>query len=187
MRVRELILKNRVKRPNMAPDYFADSVLDVNFKELKRLGVKHIIIDLDLTLRKKLEYNLEPRIGEFINKGIKEYKFESVSIATNNVLNIERYAKKLSANIFQPYFMGWRFIRKPSRHYYQKIIKFLKAKPAECVMIGDKLRGDVYGGNVAGMVTVFVKPKGQDYWYDMVLFTRLRESRVLSKYYKKEK
>lgn len=186
MRVRELIIKNLVKRPNMAPDYFADSVLDVNFKELKKIGIKHIIIDLDLTLRKKLEYNLEPKYSEFINTEIKKYSFESVSIATNNVLNIERYAKKLSANIFQPYFKGWRFIRKPSRHYYNKILKYLKAKPNECVMIGDKLRGDVYGGNVAGMVTVLVKAKGQDYWYDKILFTRIRESKILSKYYKKE-
>jgi predicted HAD superfamily phosphohydrolase YqeG len=52
-------------------------------------------------------------------------------------------------------------------------------------MIGDKLRGDVYGGNVSGLFTVLVKPNGHDYWYDRILFTRLRERRLMNKHHTK--
>ncbi len=186
MREGRLIAPRSKRRPEKVPDYFADSVLDVDFAVLKKLGVKHIVIDLDLTLKKKLQWHLEKEVVDYLLEAKKKHGFKSISIATNNMLNINRYAKALSANVFQPYWQGLRLIRKPNQKYFQKIFKYLKAKPSECVIIGDKLKSDVYGGNRAGMLTVRVRAKGQDYWYDWVLFTRLRESRQLSKYIKKK-
>ena len=95
------------------------------------------------------------------------------------MLNLRAYSKPLDANLFQPFWVGLHLIRKPSERFYGRILTTLGAKASETVMIGDKLRGDVYGGNVAGMLTVMVKPKGADYWYDKILFTRMRERRIL--------
>lgn len=172
-------------RPAFAPDYFADGVLDVDFAKLKNLGIKHIVIDLDLTLKRKLQWQLEKEIVAYLKGAMKKHGFKSISIATNNMLNVERYGRALDANIFQPFWGGKWLIRKPNKHYFEKIFRYLKAKPNECVIIGDKLKSDIYGGNMNGMLTVLVKAKGQDYWYDLIMFTRLREDRLLSRYLKK--
>ena len=156
--------------------------MDVDFKEIKKLGVKHIIIDLDLTLRKKLQHRLEPATIKFLKDIKKSNNFASLSIASNNMLNLAAYGKPIDAAIFQPFWKGWWIARKPSRLFYQKILDSLNAKPSECVMIGDKLLGDVYGGNANGLFTVLVKPKGNDYWYDRILLTRFREKRKLANY-----
>lgn len=185
MREGKLIKTKLLRRPKIVPDYFADNILDIDFARLSELGIKHIIIDLDLTLKKKLQWHVDPRDKKYINDAVKKYSFKSISIATNNMLRIGRYAEALEANVFQPFWVKWKLVRKPSKGYFDKILKQLKAKPRECVIIGDKLKSDVYGGNSAGMLTILVKAKGGDYWYDRVLFTRMREHRVLSKYFKK--
>lgn len=170
------------KRPLFVPDFAADNITDVDFAALKKLGVKHLLIDLDLTLRKKMTRTLEPAIAYFLNDMMQKHQFQTLSIASNNMLNLNNYSRPVKARIFQPFWRNGWIVRKPSQLFYGKILKTLKAKPDECVMIGDKLRGDVYGGNVAGMYTVLVKPKGHDYWYDRILFTRFRERRLLGRY-----
>lgn len=171
------------KRPLFVPDFVAESILDVDFAALKKLGVKHVLIDLDLTLRKKMTRTLEPAIVTFLNNTMKQYGFQTLSIASNNMLKLEGYSRPVKARLFQPFWRRFVLIRKPHILFYKRILDTLNAKPKECVMIGDKLRGDVYGGNNAGMHTVQVHPKGHDYWYDRILFTRHRERRALSKYH----
>lgn len=170
------------KRPFFIPDFTANNILDVDFKALKKLGVKHLLIDLDLTLRQKMSRKLEPAIVAFLTDTMKIYDFKTLSIASNNMLNLRGYSTPIKATIFQPFWHRWLLVRKPNRLFFERITTRLKARPAECVMIGDKLHGDVYGGNKAGMYTVQVKPKGHDYWYDRILFTRMRERRRLGRY-----
>jgi HAD superfamily phosphatase (TIGR01668 family) len=171
------------KRPLFVPDFAAENILDVDFKALQKLGVQHLLIDLDLTLRKKMTRKLEPAIIVFLTDTMKKYGFKSLNIASNNMLDLSGYSNSISAKVFQPFWHHFVLIRKPHIRFYQRILETLQAKPAECVMIGDKLRGDVFGGNQAGMYTVQVKPQGRDYWYDLVLLTRLRERRALSRYH----
>lgn len=172
------------KRPTFVPDFTADNILDVDFKALKKLGVKHLLIDLDLTLRKKMTRKLEPATIAFLTDTMKLYKFESVNIASNNMLDLSGYASSIQAKVFQPYWKGSWIVRKPNKQFFGRILDTLGAKPSECVMIGDKLRGDVYGGNVSGLFTVLVKPRGSDYWYDRILFTRFRERRLMQRFLK---
>jgi HAD superfamily phosphatase (TIGR01668 family) len=177
----------KAKRPLFVPDFTADSVLDVDYKALKELGVKHLLIDLDLTLRKKMTRKLEPATITFLTSMMKNHGFASLNIASNNMLDLSGYASSIQAKVFQPYWRhGW-IVRKPNKLFFGRILKTLKAKPSECVMIGDKLHGDIYGGNVSGLHTVLVKPKGHDYWYDRLLLTRFRERRRLLPYLPKPK
>ena len=103
------------------------------------------------------------------------------------MLNLDRYGIPLQAHIFQPFWRGLRLIRKPNQAFYSRILTELRADPKKCVMIGDKLRADVYGGNRAGMFTILVKPNGSDYWYDRILFTRMREHRTIDSFKPKNK
>lgn len=172
----------KAKRSLYVPDFTADSVLDIDFTALKKLGIKHLLIDLDLTLRKKMTRKLEPATIKFLAGIMKRHGFKSLNIASNNMLDLSGYGNSINAKVFQPFWKGAWIVRKPNKLFYARILETLKANHEECVMIGDKLHGDVYGGNVSGLTTVLVKPKGGDYWYDRILFTRLRERRTLGRY-----
>lgn len=171
------------KRPLFVPDFVADSILDVDFMALKKLGVKHLLIDLDLTLRKKMTRKLEPAVVAFLADTMKTHGFKSLNIASNNMLDLSGYGNSIQAKVFQPFWQKCWIVRKPNKLFFERILDTLKVEPNECVMIGDKLRGDVYGGNVSGLFTVLVKPNGHDYWYDRILFTRLRERRLMNKHH----
>ncbi|MDQ5886398.1 MAG: putative phosphatase [Patescibacteria group bacterium] len=169
-------------RPLFVPDFTAEHVLDIDFKKLHALGIRHILVDLDLTLRKKMSRKLEPKVNKFLIDNFKKYNFESISIASNNILNLERYSVPLQAYLFQPFWRGIRLIRKPNSAFYERILNELRADPKTCVMIGDKLHADVFGGNRAGMLTILVKPNGSDYWFDKILLTRIREHRTIESF-----
>ena len=172
-----------LNKDSLIPDFTATGILDINFKRLKEKGVKHVLIDLDLTLRKKRVYSLDPEIRNYLLKAMDDNNFESLNIASNNMTPLGRYARPLEAGIFQPYVSGFKLIRKPSAPFYNRILKSLKAPANSCVMIGDKLKGDVFGGNKAGMLTVLVEPRGNDYWYDRLLRTRHREQKAMQKFF----
>ncbi len=46
---------------------------------------------------------------------------------------------------------------KPSRKMYEKILKKLKVKPEECIMVGDQPKKDLELGKKLGMITVWIK------------------------------
>ncbi len=163
------------------PDFRATNLLDVDFAELKKLGIKHILLDVDLTLRKKFSFTLDTAFAAHLIHAKKSYGFASISLVTNNMTNLRRYTEPLGAQAFQPFWHNYWLVRKPSARFYARVLKTLHAKPTECVMIGDKLHSDVYGGNVSGIYTILLRPKGKDYWYDRILLTRRRERRTLQK------
>lgn len=48
-------------------------------------------------------------------------------------------------------------VEKPEKDIFLEAIGGLDLKPEECLMVGDRLDTDIEGGNLVGMVTVFVK------------------------------
>ena len=176
-------IQRKHKKEFFIPDFTATGILDIDFSKLKEKGIQHLLIDLDLTLRKKRIYSLDPDIEDFLLENMQRHKFRSLSIASNNMTPLGRYARPLHAHVFQPYFLGLKLIRKPNALFFQRILATIHASAHECVMIGDKLKGDVFGGNMAGMKTVLVEPRGNDYWYDKILRTRHREQKAMQTYF----
>lgn len=171
--------RDKSAAPHHLPDFSADSVLDIDFDQLKDLGIKHVLFDLDLTIRKTHAKEIEADIITYLvnlhNQGI----IASLSLATNNVHNMDRFSQPLGAKVFQPFYKKGKLIRKPHKPYFDKIIAELKADPSEIVMIGDKATVDVAGGNRSGMWTILVTPQGKDLLHDRLLFIRFREKRLL--------
>lgn len=166
--------KNKLASPYL-PDFLAASILDVDFGKLHTLGVTHVLLDLDQTLRLRNHRVLEEEIINFMT-GIKEAGiFKNISIITNNRRDLIKFSQPLHAQVFQPYREGGKSIRKPNPIFFAKVLEELAIKPHKAVMIGDKVYTDTLGANKAGIITVLVTPRGPDYWYDRLLLTRLRE------------
>ncbi len=162
------------------PDFVAPGILEVDFGRLKALGIKHVLIDLDLTLRRLGAKEIEHEILTVLRQLKKDRLFHSISLMTNNY-RAKRYADAMGMPAFTAYWDKLRPVRKPNIKFFNRVLQTLRAQPAESVMIGDKVHADITGANNAGLYTVLVNPRGRDYWFDKLLLTRWRERRSLAR------
>lgn len=163
------------------PNFSVTSVLNIDFAELKRIGVTHVLFDLDLTLRKRRAPYIEAEIITYLVDQQKVGTFKTLSLATNNIHDVSAFSKPLGARVFQPFYAKGRLVHKPHRLFFERIISELGVEPAQIAMIGDKLKYDVAPANDAGMVTILIDPIDKDNFFDKVRFLRMREKRLLKK------
>lgn len=162
------------------PDFTAQNLNDIDFKLLKKLGVQHLLFDLDQTLRRPYTRRLNPAVINLLRKVNESKQFKSLCLVSNNQRNLRRFSEPIGARVFQPYRRGLRIIRKPNPEFFTYVLDGLSTTPERTVMIGDRLHADVLGGNRMSMYTVYVKKRGPiDYWFDWLLLTRVREKRRL--------
>ena len=170
----------KIAEASYLPDFTASSVDDIDFKKLKKLGVKHLLFDLDQTLRRPYSRHLDNEMVILLNEVNASAQFKSLNLVSNNQRKLSRFSTPIDARVFQPYRKGARIIRKPNPEFFKHVLQQINAKPEQTVMIGDRLHADVLGGNRMGMYTIFVRRRGAiDYWFDWLLLTRMRDNRRL--------
>lgn len=166
--------------PSYLPDFTAESVRDIDFAVLKKAGIKHLLFDLDQTLRRPYSRKLDADIVTLLNEVNTSKQFKSLNLVSNNQRKLHKFSKPIGARVFQPYRRGWKIIRKPNPEFFTFVLGEIGTKAEQTVMIGDRLHADVLGGNRMGMYTIFVKKRGAiDYWFDWLLLTRMRDNRRL--------
>ncbi len=144
------------KKPQFSiqPDFIAESIVGVNFKYLKKLGVKACLIDLDGTVVSSGTFEVDKRIGKVLSKaGL------PIHIATNRPKSrsLKTLKEDLHAvSVIHPHGL----LGKPSKHYYNGALKELHLKPHEVVMIGDRYIQDTIGANRAGIYSLLVHKLG---------------------------
>ncbi|GAC1571114.1 MAG: YqeG family HAD IIIA-type phosphatase [Candidatus Saccharimonadales bacterium] len=171
---------NRPKNelPAILPDFIAKSIEDIDFILLKDIGIEHLLLDLDLTLRKAWSRKLDTSSTQALLKIHDLQIFTSINLVTNN-WRAGRFAELLGIPAFKPFRLGRKVIRKPNPLFFAYALQKLNTTPDKAVMIGDKIHFDIKGGNRAGLYTVLVNPLGKDYLYDRLLRTRMHENRLL--------
>ncbi len=174
------ILDKKIHTPRFVPDYMATSLLDVDFKELKKRGVKYVAFDADSTLVPSRGKLLDAKTEAFLKKN--RPLFKDWCIASNRITNdLLPLAKSMDAHVIQATII----IRKPQRRFYEWVTGYFKPnKPSEIAMIGDKLIADMYGAKRAGMTTVWVEKIGRDNPWDMLLQVRRWEKQLMKGYVK---
>ncbi len=167
--------------PRYLPDFSAATVLDIDFKKLHDLGVEHVLFDLDLTLRKHNAPELGAEVIAYLFAQRDAGAVKTLTLATNNIHNVDAFSKPLGAHVFQPFRHKGRFAHKPHKVYFDRIVRTLNVEPHTIAMIGDKVQFDVAGGNRAGMWTILVEPFGKDALHDQLLLIRWRHNRLLKR------
>lgn len=173
-------LDKKVSTPKFVPDYMASSLLDVDFKELKRQGVKYVAFDADSTLVPSRGKLLDAKTEAFLKKN--RPLFKDWCIASNRITNdLLPLAKSMDAHVIQATIL----IRKPQRRFYKWVLGYFKPKKSsEIAMIGDKLIADMFGAKRADMTTVWVEKIGRDNPWDMLLQVRRWERQLMKGYLK---
>ena len=134
----------------LCPRVQAGSVLELNLDELKQLGIKSIIFDLDNTLVEWKQDTLSPEVIELITR-FKTYGFKLCILSNALEHRVEAIAGVLSI----PYVSC---AAKPRKSSFKKALEILGTIPEETAVVGDQLFTDILGGNRMELYTIWTPP-----------------------------
>ncbi len=132
----------------LKPDYNLNSLFDIDFTEIKSLGINAVLFDLDSTV-------MPSKSGEYPEK-VKEL-FESlkqnfvIAIISNN--KNKDYIDKVQSISDFPVIGN---ANKPSPKKMREFLKSVNIKPGETVVIGDRPLTDILSGKLLGAKTILV-------------------------------
>jgi HAD superfamily phosphatase (TIGR01668 family) len=166
------------------PNFLAESVSRIDFKKLADQGIKAVAFDADSTLVVYKGIEIAPELREYIVAARNHGFFSKVCIATNRrSKNLNLLAESLDASIVQASSL---LNGKPKSAYFKRLLTELEVKPAECVMIGDKVFTDIWGANRVGILTILVEKFGPESLLDRILPLRKIEKWFLRRYWLKK-
>jgi len=135
---------------SLRPTETADTILQIDYERLWRLGMRTLLFDLDNTLAKHGSLEIPKRVDELLT-ALRVRGFR-IGIVTNR-RSKETPTEAAWARVFPTV----RRAGKPSRRSFRRLLERLGSSPDEAVMIGDRFVTDVLGGNRLGLHTIRVR------------------------------
>ena len=147
------------------PDIYAQSIYTINYKKLKKNGIKCLLFDLDNTIAPYKVTEPDQKVKELIARLEADFKVIIVSNSGKN--RLRPFKEKLNVDVA---FSS----KKPLKTKYKKILSLYKFKIDEVACIGDQLLTDILGANRMGFTSILVNR-----------VARFIEKRILNKLAKK--
>ena len=132
----------------LKPDYNLNSIYDIDLDELKNLGIKIILSDLDSTVMPSKSGEFPTEVIKWISNLRNDFDFAVIS---NN--KSKEYINTVKA---QCNFDVIGNANKPSAKVMREYITKKGYKPSETVMIGDRPLTDILAGKLLGCRTILV-------------------------------
>ncbi len=134
----------------LCPRVQAQSVLELDLDELKKVGIRGIIFDLDNTLVEWKQDDLSPEIIQLVSR-FKQSGFKMCILSNALEHRVEAVASLLEI----PYVS--RAV-KPRKFPFRKALKLMETEPDETAVVGDQLFTDILGGNRMELYTIWTPP-----------------------------
>ena len=134
------------------PDIYQKSIYDINYKKLKKNGIKCLAFDLDNTLVSANVRVPHKKLKDLI-EDLKEMGFKVIIISNTYKSRVEVFKDGLCVDSS---FMSM----KPFKRKYLKVLKIYKYKPSQIACIGDQLLTDILGANKMGFTSILINPIG---------------------------
>lgn len=157
------------------PDYYNESIFDIDFLKFYNKGIRFIFLDIDNTIAKYTEQNPSVEIKELI-ENLDNIGFEIIIISNNYKKRIQQYCQPLNLKYIS-------YALKPLKRGYRKGLKIASRKyqQKEILAIGDQLMTDVKGANKMGYYTLLVNPLERKTDVVTTKINRLFEKRRIKK------
>ena len=157
------------------PDMYQQSIYTINYKKLKKRGIKCLLFDLNNTLTSYEDDYPTEKLRELMFELGKDFKL--IIMSNSNKDRIRPFKEKL--NIDSSFSS-----KKPLKRKYKKIINMFNFKDTEVAMIGDSLLTDIWGGNRMNFTTILVNPISEHEPFHMRAL-RVFERNIIKKLNKK--
>lgn len=146
-------VKNRKSKYLFGADYYASSVLDIDYEHLYKSGIRCVAFDVDGTITKSASNYIDKNTAIKLNKLIKQANIKSTFLASNSERNLDNILNSLQGfSAVQPH----NHNPKPSKAFYNQLITKTKFKPDQIAMVGDRYLQDIWGAKRVGLITVLV-------------------------------
>lgn len=144
------------KRPSrsLRPDFIAESVMDIDFAYLRRLGITTCFIDLDGTVVGRGTFAVDPELNATLKASGMDIK-----ITTNRPKSHSLQSLKSDLNASGVVHPNGIY-GKPLKRYFAAALRDYSLKNTEVVMIGDRLFNDILGANSVGIYSLVVYKLG---------------------------
>ena len=154
----------------VSPHLQLDSVLDLDLAQLRQLGLRGLLLDVDCTLKDHGATEFSTAVHAWV-KMLQADGIRLCLLSNGKPRRIGELARQLDLP-----FVAQAF--KPLPRGCVRALQMLELQPQQTAMVGDQLFADVLAGRLAGLFTILVRPTSpREPW-----FTRLKrpvERRVL--------
>ena len=132
----------------LKPDYNLDSIYEIDLEQLKALGIKAMLFDLDSTLMASKSGSYTAEMQNWLET-VRQNFF--IAIVSNN--KNEKYIEKVKKVTDFPVLFN---ARKPRTEAVEKFLKEHNLQVSECVLVGDRPLTDILCGKNLGCKTILV-------------------------------
>ncbi|MTI48221.1 MAG: YqeG family HAD IIIA-type phosphatase [Firmicutes bacterium] len=140
------------------PDFYADSIFDIDLSKLQKQGIQSLIIDIDNTLVAWDKKEAPVSVLEWFGK-LKEMGFKLCLVSNNTEDRVVKFTEDIDIDAIHK-------AKKPIKAPFRKAMNKMGSDLDNTAVIGDQIFTDVLGGNRTGLYTVLVVPiEGKEYWW----------------------
>ncbi len=157
------------------PDMYQQSVYKIDYKKLKKKGIKCLVFDLDNTLVSYQEMEPGKKLKEFF--AILGEDFKVVLMSNNKKDRVRPFKEGLNIDASHS-------SKKPLKTKYKKVLSLYRLKASEVACVGDQIMTDVLGANRMNMYSILVNSVGSEEPVT-TKFNRKLENFILKKLQKK--
>lgn len=134
---------------NFVPDMYKKSIYDINYKKLKKNGIRCLLFDLNNTLTSYEDKYPTDKLKEKIFELEHDLQFKVIIVSNSNKNRVRPFKETLNIDAA---FSS----KKPFKKKLKKIMNLYKFKEYEIALIGDMLLTDILGGNRMGFTTILI-------------------------------
>ncbi len=129
------------------PDVYQKSIYTINYKKLKKNGIKCLLFDLDNTIAPYKVNEPDVKVKELFARLEEDFKVIIISNSPKN--RIRPFKEKLNVDCAYS-------SRKPFKTKYKKILEIYNFEIDEVACIGDQILTDILGANRMGFTSILV-------------------------------
>ncbi len=154
------------------PTIYRRRITDVTAEDLRRLGVRGILLDVDNTLTIHDAPDLTDEVKAWLS-AMQTEGFLLAVVSNNRPERVAPFAEKIGLPFTA-------HARKPLPTGYRKAAKMLGIPARECVAIGDQIFTDTMGANLSGMKSILLEPIQFEVEQKFIAFKRKVEKPMLN-------
>ena len=161
------------------PTLLQNRITDITLDDLRALGVRGLLLDVDNTLTEHYCPDLPPVVSEWLSN-MRAAGIRMTIISNAKQYRVVPFAEKIGMQCVwlaaKPLPFGlWRGARR------------LGLRRRECAVVGDQTFTDILGAKLAGIRSVQVMPMRIEEDKPFFMFKRRLEAKILKAYHKKER
>ncbi|MDR1052743.1 MAG: YqeG family HAD IIIA-type phosphatase [Planctomycetaceae bacterium] len=138
----------------LRPDIEVGSVVDVTVARLREAGVGALLLDVDCTLKRYGSEELLPGVVDWLGQ-VREAEIGLHLISNGGGSRIRQFAESVQIPFIAP-------AMKPLPFAIWRAIRLMNYNKKSTAMVGDQLFTDILAGKLAGVLTILVKPQGEN-------------------------